>query len=188
MAAAADCQQIVAPCVACVALQVPQRQRQHVKISKLEILVRNVTNSYLISYLHTDLTLQTLNCAPNIIYEQKKNDEEPSLRHAYRPTYPFHKTHPYSKCYRLSHKGYSHVSVSISEPRVPLPAKFSSRPFKFLLFCSVELQSYAAYGAAIARAFWMLLPDSQINVCLSCYFASYLVSCLLLVVLRGGSL
>ena len=69
MAAAADCQQIVAPCVACVALQVPQRQRQHVKISKLEILVRNVTNSYLISYLHTDLTLQTLNCAPNIIYE-----------------------------------------------------------------------------------------------------------------------
>ena len=42
----------------------------------------------------------------------------------------------------------------------PLPAKFSSRPFKFLLFCSVELQSYAAYGAVIARAFWMLLPDS----------------------------
>ena len=30
---------------------------QHMKISELEILVQNVTNSFLISYLHIDLTL-----------------------------------------------------------------------------------------------------------------------------------
>lgn len=115
----------------------------------------------------------------------------PTALPPYHPTIPLPKTHPNSKCYRLMHKGFSHVSVSVSVPRVPLPAKFSSRPSTFLLFPSLELQSYAAYGAAIARAFWMFVTDSQINVCLSvCPVISFfcLISYLLFLVLRSGLL
>jgi len=45
-----------ASCVACFVLNGAEGE-QHVKISEFEILVQNVTNSFLISYLHIDLTL-----------------------------------------------------------------------------------------------------------------------------------
>lgn len=43
-------------CVACFVLRETEGERR-MKISELEILVQNVTNSFLISYLHIDLTL-----------------------------------------------------------------------------------------------------------------------------------
>jgi hypothetical protein len=65
----------------------------------------------------------------------------------------------YPKMLSALAQSFSHVRASVSVRRILLPAKSSSRPCTFLLFCSFELQSLAARGAVLVRAFWIVITD-----------------------------